>query len=80
MSSFVVNDLFYCVLVQNYIGIPNIFCFYAIYSFPLFRYLKIPETMSGTLRNENPSIIPTYPPMLAQRLIRPKLLTFVVSS
>ena len=46
----------------------------------LCMWLKMPETLCGTWRNEIPNIIPMYPPMLAQRLLIPKLLTFVVSS
>ena len=38
------------------------------------------DTISGACKKENPSIIPTYPPILAQRFARPKLLTFFVSS
>ena len=36
--------------------------------------------MSGTCKNEKPSIIPTYPPILAHKLAFSKLLTFLVSS
>ena len=36
--------------------------------------------MSGTFKNEKPSIIPTYPPILAHKFAFSKLLTFLVSS